>query len=102
MSVESNKDKIDELSQYRIAKVCCLHCRRPITGAMSSAIDRPASPGDLTVCIYCSHFMMFTDDMGLRELTEAEVHDVVDDSETLLVLKALMKLRKQMREAGVL
>jgi len=51
--------------------------------------DRP-SDGDLTVCLYCGHLMVFGPNLSLRELTSDEMRDAAGNPE---VLKAMMMIK---------
>lgn len=46
------------------------------------------SPGDITICLYCGHLMAFNDELGLRNLTEDEAHEIAGDHRILAVQAA--------------
>jgi len=52
------------------------------------AHGKAPSPGDITVCLYCGHLMAFTDILGLRVLTEAELNEVSDDPRIMAIQAA--------------
>jgi hypothetical protein len=34
------------------------------------------SPGDFTICLYCGHLCTFTEELGLRDPTDAEILEI--------------------------
>jgi hypothetical protein len=100
---QKNKNKIDQFERYQHARQPCLNCRRLLDAAVSSHKDSedPATPGCLSICIYCSHLMVFDHDMRLRDMTADELDGAFDDEHLLMVLKALAKLRRNVREPAV-
>jgi DNA-directed RNA polymerase subunit RPC12/RpoP len=59
----------------------CLNCGKSIDAAtrtLDMDDDRP-SPGDVAICFYCGHLMVFADDMSVREPNEAEVVEMAGD-----------------------
>ena len=55
-------------------------------------------PGDISICMHCSHIMAFDDNLMLRDLTEAEVVECAGEPELLWVMALLGKYRKYKQE----
>jgi hypothetical protein len=66
----------------------CTGCGKRVDGA-TPIDDETATPdpGDVTVCIYCGHVMAYTDDLQLRDLTDAETRDIEADEKILAVMQ---------------
>ena len=39
-------------------------------------MSRTASPGDLTICVYCASVLIFTEVLGLRLMTDKEMAEM--------------------------
>lgn len=68
----------------RTPEVNCLGCGQKVDAATSTEEGevRP-DPGDVTICLRCGHLMAFAEDLTLRELTDAEMHEVAGDERIL-------------------
>lgn len=91
-------------SDDKIQSVCtkvsaCLSCGTPCDAA--TQFDKPGAvkpkPGDVTICLYCGHIMAFADNLGLRELTGAEMQDVAGDPRVLQLQRARAKTMQKRR-----
>ena len=75
----------------------CLNCRRTVDAASASPLEpEPRRPhvGDVTVCLYCSHLMIFTGDASwVRDPTDAEMDDIMNDPDVVTLLEAMAKGR---------
>lgn len=74
----------------------CLNCGYKLDAATSADLndeDKAPHPGAVSVCIACSHIMLFTDDMALRNPTIEELESIVQDDDVLRVLMALKRTR---------
>ena len=70
---------------HRVAESKCTNCGKRMTAA-STPDDRPTrapSPGDVAVCLYCHHLMIYDADMSLRDPTSDELAEVAGDPEIL-------------------
>jgi hypothetical protein len=74
----------------------CLNCGHPLDRATSATGDHTAKPGDVTLCIRCSHIMIFTDEMGFRDPTEKELADIAADADVMRAAAALARMRREM------
>lgn len=50
----------------------CPNCFTPLDGATCFESNRPPTPGDFTVCIYCAHVLVFGHDLTVRRPTGPE------------------------------
>lgn len=64
----------------------CPSCGAVVDGATQINGDAEGlpDPGDLSMCIYCGKYLLFTEGLELRLLTEAEVCDLPEHARTLL------------------
>lgn len=53
--------------------------------------NRP-SPGSISICFRCGHISAFSEDMRLRELTDAEMHEVAGHPKIIAIMKARKKV----------
>lgn len=83
------------MRETRLPETKCLNCGHKLDAASSIKHDNAPKPGDVTLCIECSHIMIFTQDMGLRNLSSEEMDEIAKDDD---VLKTAMVL-KRMRDA---
>jgi hypothetical protein len=84
---------------HRHAPAPCPSCDEPLdAAAMIGGVETPAA-GDWTICVYCLTWLRFTETMGLREATAAEIADARANvgPEMELVERAI---RAAMREGG--
>ena len=70
----------------------CLTCKHPLDAATGTRPDCAVTPGGVSVCLYCGAVAMFTQDLRLRALTEAEAASVEDDP-MLASMRALVAAR---------
>lgn len=86
----------DRTTRTPISK--CPSCGTPNDAATLAGKGDEATrpdPGDVSVCLYCGHLMAFAEDLTLRDLTDAEMHEVAGDPRILAVQKARgMAMRK--------
>ena len=80
----------------RVPQSDCLNCGKTLDAASLSPLetdDRRPSPGDVAVCLHCSHFHMFKDDMTLRAATPMELLELSNDPDVLSLLRGMRKVR---------
>lgn len=86
--------KLKLANEERMAPHQCLKCRA-INDAASGVVDRHArntkkpKPGDLSLCLYCAHLMVYTDDLLFRELTKDEARHIMHDAKVQMALMAV-------------
>src|SRR5438477_16594 len=81
-------------SPRRTPLTSCPSCGKPLDGATGIDVDARPKPGDITICGYCRHLMLFADDLTVRELTDAEAVEVAGDETMLAAQNALAILMK--------
>lgn len=79
---------------------CCGHVMNAVTGAEGES-ESP-NPGDVSVCIECTSYLIFDHDLKLQVMTVDEVCEL--DSEVLYTLTAtrnhINKLKRIFKEEG--
>ncbi len=81
----------DGRSNYRVAPSHCPSCLEVLDTARAmvpKSEQRAPAPNDATMCVFCGAFLIYTDDMALRELR------AVDRDSGALVLE-LLKVRQE-------
>lgn len=63
----------------------CVDCGRKLNGAMSVDGDHTPSPGDFSICMHCGHFMVFGENLDLRNPTDQEILDIAGDTRVLAI-----------------
>lgn len=54
----------------------CPSCGAPINCATSAYGEAVPTPGDLSVCVYCTTVLVFCADLDVRLATEVEIDDL--------------------------
>ena len=70
----------------------CLSCGKRNDATTSCFGDNVPSAGDVTVCFYCGHIMVFNNDLTLRNPTNAEIRHIAGDRRILAVQRARKKI----------
>jgi hypothetical protein len=71
----------------------CLNCGKLIDGATSVDGDYSPALGDVTICIFCGHLMVF--DICARNPTDDELGDLAGDKRILAIQKARGILQRE-------
>lgn len=71
-------------NEYKLQNDPCKNCGKQTDGGTAivkdSATERKPRRGDITVCLYCGHIMVYADRRGRkRELTDAEMVMIAGD-----------------------
>jgi hypothetical protein len=85
------------MTEWKTPRQACLNCGYVVDAASNSPLEtEPAAPteGDATVCIECSHIMIFKADGTVRNATPAEMNAVANDPDVLKLLTAMGALRR--------
>jgi hypothetical protein len=53
------------------------------------------SPGDASICLYCGHIMIYTDQLTFRNPNDAEMHEIAGDERILKIQRARGLVKKQ-------
>jgi hypothetical protein len=79
-----------------LPKQRCPNCRRRVNTASPGPTGKQQpSPGDMAVCFYCHHLMVFADDMTMRDLTDAEVVEVAGHPSVVITMEALGEFKRK-------
>jgi hypothetical protein len=72
-------------SWMRTALCKCLSCGHSLDSAGTPDRDQSAVPdeGCFTVCLYCSHLMVFKSDLTVRNLTDEEIIEAAGDKQLI-------------------
>jgi hypothetical protein len=58
---------------HRMLEATCPHCGSLFDTATGMTRNHSLKPGDVTICIECASWMVFTDELGLRPFTAQEI-----------------------------
>ena len=89
-------EKWDE-NTYKTLKYACLNCGYKVDAATPTPLEpEPREPreGDATVCLRCSHIMIFTADGRVREATQDERDEVASQPDVQSLLQAMAEVRR--------
>lgn len=71
----------------------CPNCLRELDRLSSLEGETPA-PGDITVCLYCSHILILDEELKVRELTDKEMLDVAGDPDVKRIIEFTAAFRR--------
>jgi hypothetical protein len=76
-------------------RCACLNCGHILSAAGTTEGD-PVAPveGSFTVCIYCSHLMVFKADLSVRNPNSAEIIEAAGDKNILEVMRLAHAFRE--------
>lgn len=83
------------MTTTRYAPVACLNCGHKLDTAMGTNNEEVPEPGAVSICIKCSHIMLFTNELGMRNPTEEELARIVSEDDVINALIALARMRRQ-------
>jgi hypothetical protein len=72
----------------------CTACGKVSDTATHVGSDIAPSPGDMTICFYCHHLMVFTNNLTQRDLTDDEMIEVAGDPTLVNATKILGAFKK--------
>ena len=81
-------------ASYEVPGAHCPNCGKWVDGATGVSADARPSPGDISICIYCSHLSAYADDLTLRHLTDEEMIEIAGDKHILAAMRAIEQFRK--------
>lgn len=85
----------DRRGQFHMPDARCLGCGKLVDGATNMLGPSSPDAGDVTICIYCGRLMAFKDDLTFRELTGAEMMEVMQDPRVQLIEQARQEAMKK-------
>ena len=93
-----HKQKRPRPTDYKLnTKSVCPSCGQILDGALNPEIMQAPKPGNISICMDCSHISIFGDDMSLRPLNDQEMHDIAGDPKMLLYIDILDFFNKHVR-----
>ena len=75
----------------------CPECGRVIKWAAEVNEAKPPAPGDATICTDCATILVFTDGMGVRRATDAEVEKALASDAGRRAYEGLLRLLEERR-----
>jgi hypothetical protein len=85
----------------RIASLKCLDCGKDVDAATDPAGGAIPGPGDATICLYCGHIMIYTDQLTFRNPNDAEMYEIAGDKRILSIQQARNPIKKQFERIGM-
>lgn len=80
----------------RVPEQICQSCGRSLTAVSTPGPEDPQpSPGDATVCLYCGHLMIFTDEMTLRLPNDQEIYELGGRPDILNIMAFIQEYQKR-------
>lgn len=87
------------MTDHRTPTTWCPYCGTSLDGAMNVDGPNAPDPGDVTVCLYCAGLAVFTDNLGLRFPTDAELERWTVNPDVTRVRSAVLEVIRR-RGAG--
>ncbi len=75
-------------------KHVCPGCGAKLNGATSLEDSKAPNPGDYSVCLYCTAFLVFMEELAMRFMTEEELVELPDEQRI-----ALQRMRRAIKVA---
>lgn len=72
----------------------CVSCNK--VANMASHVSDPLAkpdPGDVMICLYCGHVMVFDNDLRPRQPTDKEMYDIAGDPEIVAMQNARARIK---------
>jgi hypothetical protein len=82
-----------QMREFDVPKSKCVCCGRVLNAAQSKD-NKPARPGDVTICIHCGMIMQFGPHMELRRVTSEEMAGL----RTSALWQEIVALQKKLNE----
>jgi hypothetical protein len=88
------------MSNGRMPVSICISCGKPNDSftAVSDRYSKRPKSGDISICLYCGHVAIYSDDLTLRELTSDEIREIAGHPLLLRAQKVSAKYR-EMKES---
>lgn len=84
----------------KLPESICLDCGKKLDAATSSTDDSSPSAGDVTICFYCGHVMVFAADLTLRAPTDTEMYEIAGDKQLLQAQRLLARFKEDEKHHG--
>jgi hypothetical protein len=76
------------MTQTRLPWSNCLDCGKAMDAASAMTHDNPPKKGDVSICLYCGHIMIFRGNLTLRALTDEEMLEIAGNPQLIQMQKA--------------
>ena len=86
------------MREHHVPDSHCLECHAVIDMAGGIRTEDAPSPGDISLCLYCGHVMIYGENLGLREPTDSEIVEIADNPELVLASNAIAAIKKRVGE----
>lgn len=75
----------------------CPACKREVDDDtnLNPTDARGPEPGDVSVCLYCAHLNIFTENLGLRSASKEEAHALLMDRRVRRAIAATAEYRRR-------
>ncbi len=81
------------MKTHKMRKNKCLNCGYKLDAATEVGGDGSPESGDATICIQCSHLMIFDEDLKLRELNDLEIVELAGDRRMVGAMNAISAVK---------
>jgi hypothetical protein len=85
------------VDDYHVPHAICANCGERIDGASPVDGGRAPQPGDVSLCLYCHHLMIFGDDSKPRNPTDEEMMELAGDPDLIRAMKTLAEFKRGTR-----
>jgi hypothetical protein len=82
------------MTATRTPRNYCLDCGKRIDAATAVSEDAVPNSGDISVCFYCGHIMIFAPDMTVRSLTDSEMIEIAGRPDIIQAMKIIGYAKK--------
>jgi len=74
----------------------CLCCNKRLDMATAAADEDPRpEPGNFTVCMYCSHLMVYDAELKVRQPTDLEIIEAAGDPDLVRAMRVTGRIRAE-------
>lgn len=89
-----------DLNTHRLEKDKCPWCETILDAASNVEGTNAPKPGDYTICIYCTMFLFFDDNLRLRRATKLEEKELNRDPVARKLKKAAQEVKRSDKGTG--
>lgn len=82
------------ITETEMPGTSCPSCSKRLEVATGIGVAKP-KPGNVTVCLYCGHVLVFGEGLTLREPTSKEMHQIAGNKEVLAMVEIAGRVRNR-------